>query len=163
MSLLNLIIRSATADDAEAIGELAHQLADYLRGLGDPTDFQFNSDTYLRDGFGSAPAFAGLVAEMEGEVIGYLLYHFGYDTDRAMRSLHVLDLYIRKDARRQGAGKALMQTVAHICHQAGGQELFWAVYRLNTLAAEFYTSLGARYTQDMLFMYWPAANPLPDR
>lgn len=163
MSPRNLIIRTATANDAGAIGELARQLADYLRGLGDPTDFQFNSDTYLRDGFGSASAFAGIVAEMEGEVIGYLLYHFGYDTDRAMRSLHVLDLYVREDSRRLGAGKALMQAAASICRKAGGQELFWAVYRFNTLAAEFYTSLGARYTQDVLFMFWPATNALSDR
>jgi len=155
MSPRNLTIRKATAHDAGAIGQLAQQFATYLRSLGDPTEFQFNANTYLRDGFGAAPAFAGLVAEVEGQVIGYLLYHFGYDTDRAMRLLHIIDLYVHEDARRQGAGKALMQAAARICRQAGGQELFWAVYVPNTLAAEFYARLGARYTQDLQFMYWP--------
>ena len=30
---------------------------------------------------------AGLVAEVDDNVIGYLLYHFGYDSDRAARNL----------------------------------------------------------------------------
>ena len=156
MSPWNLTIRAATANDAVAIGELAQQFATYLRSLGDPTDFRFNAETYLRDGFGPPPAFAGLVAEVDGRVVGYLLYHFGYDTDRAMRLLHVIDLYVHEGARRHGAGRALMHAAAHICRQAGGRELFWSVYAPNTLAAEFYERLGARYTKDLKFMYWPA-------
>jgi GNAT superfamily N-acetyltransferase len=149
----------ATANDAVAIGELAQQFAAYLRSLGDPTDFRFNAEAYLRDGFGPAPAFAGLVAEVDGRIVGYLLYHAGYDTDRAIRLMHVIDLYVHEDARRQGAGQALMHAAADICRQAGGRELFWAVYAPNKLAAEFYERLGARYTKDLKFMYWTVPSP----
>jgi len=90
-----ILIRTATPSDATDIGQLAQQLAAYLQGLGDLTDFQFNAETYLRDGFGPNPAFAGLVAETDGQawterserLIGYLLYHFGYDTDLAIRDM----------------------------------------------------------------------------
>jgi GNAT superfamily N-acetyltransferase len=154
MSSANPIIRAATADDAVAIGELAQQFADYLRGLGDQADFRFNAEAYLRDGFGPHPAFAGLVAEVDGRILGYLLYHPGYDTDRAIRLLHIIDLYVHEDVRRQGIGQALMQAAARICQQSGGHMLFWSVYAPNKLAAEFYEHLGARYTKGLNFMYW---------
>ena len=81
-----LIIRPALASDAQSIGNLARQFASYLSELGDLTDFKLTANAYLRDGFGTKPAFAGLVAEDQGKVIGYLLYHFGYDSDRANRT-----------------------------------------------------------------------------
>jgi GNAT superfamily N-acetyltransferase len=152
-----ITIRAAAATDAAAIGQLAEQFAAYLRGLGDPTDFKFTAATYLRDGFGSNPAFAGVVAEQAGEVIGYLLYHFGYDTDRAIRLLHVIDLYVREDRRGFGTGRALMREAAKICREGGGQELFWAVYIPNQLAARFYERLGAHYIEDLKFMVWPGS------
>jgi ribosomal protein S18 acetylase RimI-like enzyme len=150
-----LVIRVATRDDAETIGELARQFADYLRSLGDPTDFRFDAEAYLRDGFGPNPAFAGLVAELEGRVVGYLLYNFNYDTDKAIRLLQVLDLYVHDSARRHGTGRGLMQAAAKICRQAGGSELFWTVYSHNQLAFKFYESLGAQYAKDLQIMYWP--------
>jgi ribosomal protein S18 acetylase RimI-like enzyme len=150
-----LVIRTTTRDDAEAIGEFARQFADYLRSLGDPTDFRFNAEAYLRDGFGPNPAFSGLVAELDGRIAGYLLYNFSYDTDKAIRLLHVLDLYVHDSARRHGAGRALMQAAAQICREAGGSELFWVVYSHNRLAFAFYESLGAQYAKDLQIMYWP--------
>ena len=151
---MTLTIRAATAGDAETVGQLMAQSADYLRALGDTTEFRSTAETYLRDGFGPNPAFAGLVAETYGEVVGHLLYHFGYDTDRAIRLLHVVDLMVREDKRGQGIGKALMLRAAELCRQAGGSELVWVVYKPNRPAAEFYEHLGARYIEDLDLMYW---------
>jgi len=150
-----LSIRAATRDDAGAIGELAQQFADYLHGLGDPTEFALNAETYLRDGFGANPAFSGLVAELDGKVAGYLLYHFGYDTDHAYRIMHVCDLYVHESARRHGAGRALMQAAASLCREAGGRGLWWSVYKPNKLAFDFYERLGAEYVKELEFMHWP--------
>ena len=151
---MTLIIRPATLDDAEAVGQLMAQSADYLRALGDTTDFKFTAETYRRDGFGPNPAFAGLVAVVEGEIAGHLLYHFGYDTDRAMRLLDVIDLMVRQDKRGQGIGKALMLRAAEICREASVSEMVWAVYKPNRSAAEFYERLGAEYIEDLYFMRW---------
>jgi GNAT superfamily N-acetyltransferase len=149
-------IRSATPADAQSIGQLMTESANYLRALGDTTAFKFTAETYLRDGFGPNPAFAGLVAVIEGEIVGHLLYHFGYDTDRAMRLLHVIDLMVRADKRDQGIGTALMRQAAELARQAGANELVWAVYKPNKLAAEFYERLGAEYINDLYFMRWEA-------
>jgi ribosomal protein S18 acetylase RimI-like enzyme len=148
-------IREATQDDAGDIVALYDELTDYLRSLGDTTDFQFNSRTYLRDGFGDKPAFKGLVAKVGDNVIGYLLYHLGYDTDLAARTLHVIDLYVRPAYRLQGVGRALMKRAAEICAVAGGKRLYWFVYSPNRPAFSFYERLGAQYLKDMESMYLP--------
>ena len=150
-------IRALELRDAEAVAELAAQFAAYLLDLGDNSEHNLTAGAIRRDGFGPRPAFAGLVASSKdgaqaGAVIGYLLYHLGYDADRAARNLHVIDLYVSAPARRLGTGRALMAAAARICRDAGGAYLFWAVYIPNPLATAFYTALGARYVQDLDFM-----------
>ena len=147
-----LTIRSARATDAPAIGSLAKQFAIYLRSLGDQTNFKLTAEAYLRDGFGLRPAFAGLVAEDGDQVTGYLLYHLGYDSDRAARNLHIVDLYVDPASRRQGVGKALMTEAARVARETGGEELIWFVYHPNTLATAFYEKLGAQRVSDIFFM-----------
>jgi len=149
---MRFVIRSATAEDAGSIGQLAKEFADYLRSLGDTADVWFDAEAYLRDGFGPNAAFSGLVAECEGEILGYLLYHSGYDVDYVTRTLHIIDLYVRERWRRQGVGRALIEEVAKICRRLGGTQLFWSVYVRNKPALAFYESLGARYTKDLVFM-----------
>ena len=98
-----------------------------------------------------------LLAEFNGQAVGYLLYHQGYDVDRGGRILYVIDLFVREGARRHGAGRALMEAAAEICHRLGGRELFWSVYAPNTMAQVFYERLGAKYTKDLKFMHWLVA------
>lgn len=147
-----LVIRPALASDAQSIGNLARQFASYLSELGDSTDFKLTANAYLRDGFGTKPAFAGLVAEDQGKVIGYLLYHFGYDSDRAARNMHVVDLYVHRATRNQGVGKALMVRAASIARETSAEEMIWSVYQSNTIAATFYEKLGAQRITDVFFM-----------
>ena len=146
-------IRPAVADDADRIGQLAKLFASYLRDLGDTSAFQFDAQAYLRDGFGPAPAFSGIVAEIDGFVIGYLLYHPGYDTDRAIRLLHIVDLYVEEGFRGKGVGRALMGRVATMGQHEGAKGLVWSVYSPNLAATEFYKRLGARYVRGLDFMY----------
>src|SRR5215207_5004261 len=101
-------VRAATPDDAAEIGRLYQQSADYLRSLGDTTDYQFNADVFLRDGFGDNVAFSTIVAVENGRTIGYLIYQFTYDTDRALRIVYVLDLLVDSEVRGKGVGTALM-------------------------------------------------------
>ena len=155
MKEAGIVIREAKRSDAEEIGGMAKDFAVYLRALGDKTNFRFNARTYLRDGFGANPAFKGFIAEANKVVAGYLLYHGGYDTDRAVRTLYIADLYVRPEYRRQGVGKALMQTALEICQETGGKRIVWTVYTRNRNARRFYWHIGARYIQDMLMMKLP--------
>ena len=149
---MTLIIRPALAGDASAVGALARQFAGYLRALGDPSDFNLTAETYLRDGFGPQPAFSGIVAEDNGIVVGYLLYHFGYDSDAAAKTLEIADLYVEAGTRRQGIGRALVAKAAGIARKAGAVEMVWSVYHANQIAANFYKKLGAQPVSDVFFM-----------
>lgn len=145
-------IRAATVDDAEAIGRLAAEFHAYLRKLGDASSFHFNASTYVRDGFGENPAFLGLVAESDENIIGYLLLQFGYDTDQSRRLAYVDDLYVGESWRGQGVGKLLMTRAADLARTHGAQALWWGVHERNDSAFRFYESLGARYVKGVRFM-----------
>ncbi len=151
---MDFIVRQAEPKDAESIGLLAKEFSDYLRSLGDEAEQKFDGAVYLRDGFGSHPAFSGIVAEYQDKILGYLLYHFGYDVDYATRTLHVIDLYVLERWRGQKVGRALMKQASKICRSVGGTQLFWAVYEPNKPAIRFYERLGARFTKNLLFIDW---------
>lgn len=145
-------IREATTADAESIANLASEFHNYLKDLGDQTSFYFNATTYLRDGFGPNPAFFGFVAEIEGAVVGYLLYHFGYDTDLSRRLTFIIDLYVGEKYRGRRIGTALMKRAAEAARDQEATDLFWSVYERNESALRFYEGLGARYVKGIHFM-----------
>src|SRR5207245_3960086 len=100
---------------------------------------------WLRDGFGDDPAFKGVVGEASHTIVGYALYHDGYETDRGRRIVHLIDLYVQEAWRQRGIGKALVRRVADLGRGRGAQAMLWSVYKPNELAARFYERLGARY------------------
>ena len=152
MSSQDPFIRPIQLEDADEMARLHAQSAAYLRALGDDTDFQFNAQRYRQDGFGDNPAFSGFCAVLGHHLIGYLLYNWVYDTDRALRYLFVIDLLVDEAWRQSGIGKALMNHAATVCREAGGAELFWAVYDKNEMAFAFYNRLGAETIKDLRFM-----------
>jgi ribosomal protein S18 acetylase RimI-like enzyme len=152
-----LRIRDITPEDAEPLARMWADFGRYLRALGDTDEQNFGVDAILRDGFGPDPAFSGIIAEREGTPCGYLLYHFGYDVDRAMRLMFVIDLWVDTAARRHGIGRALMREAAARCRARGGRELLWAVFAPNRLAIDFYQRLGAEFLKSLKFMHLSAA------
>ena len=151
---MSVTVRAATPQDAESVASLGREFVAYLQSLGDPHPHCLSVAEYLRDGFGNDPAFSGLIAELDGKVVGYLLYCRMYDNDLGGRMLYIIDLFVREDTRRRGVARALMQEARNICRQAGGHGLLWAVYAPNQTAAAFYETLGAKPIQRLKFMHW---------
>jgi ribosomal protein S18 acetylase RimI-like enzyme len=156
--MADLHIRTITAADAEAVVRMWSDFAHYLRELGDTDEQNFGVEAYLRDGFGPDPAFTGIIAERDGAPVGYLLYHFGYDSDQAMRFLYIVDLWVDPAARRGGVGRALMNEAAARCRAKGGRALFWSVFAPNKLAVAFYEKLGGTFYTDLKFMHIATAD-----
>lgn len=150
-----LLVRPAALADADAVARLAAEFVAYLSGLGDSAPRGITADEYRRDGFGEHAAFAGLVADDGGQIVGYLLYHDGYDVDRGGRVLHVVDLFVTDSSRGRGAGRALMEAVREVCRRRSGRALLWTVYNRNIEARTFYERLGATCAEDLL-MSWRA-------
>jgi len=145
-------IRPIKRSDAEQVGQMIQGMAEYLRGLGDNTDFQFSAKSFLRDGFGPHRAFYGFIAEVGGKATGYSLYHDGYNTDKGYRIVYLADLYVRPEFRGIGLGRQLIEAVKTAAKKRGAKKMFWTVYALNRAARKFYWHIGARYSTDMLEM-----------
>jgi GNAT superfamily N-acetyltransferase len=148
---MNLEIRTAVAADAEGVVALYREFTQYLSTLGDEPDGRLTPELFRRQGFRPEPAFLALVAECAGRIIGYLLYHFGYDADRAARIMHLVDLYVAGEHREQGVASALIRARA-ICHDHDLPEMFWSDYKRNRRAKRFYERLGAQVVDDLDFM-----------
>ncbi len=151
-------IRSIQPHDAAQIEKLYGQSAEHLRDLGDTSNFLFDAPAYLQNGFGESPVFFGIVAEKENSVLGYLLYSYIYDTDAAAKVMFILDLLVDQNQRQQGIGKSLMQEAKNIAKNQGCRDLFWAVYKHNSLAEKFYTNFGAKKVDEVFFMTLPASD-----
>jgi GNAT superfamily N-acetyltransferase len=136
---MSLHIRPAVAADAPALAEL-------VRGLNafhhDPLE-HCTAETIVRDGFGKRPAFAVLLAEVDGVPVGYALFHDAYEPVYAARGIYMSDLYVAETARRSGAGRALVAAVAAEARRRGAVFVGWVSRRWNTAAQEFYRTLGA--------------------
>ena len=145
-------IRAAQATDAKAIETLFREFVAYLRGIGDPTEYRFDANKYIEDGFGPDPIFRGLVAEEESGLAGYLLFTRGYDGDY-VRHFYIVDLYVKDSFRGQGIGGLLMKAVADVARKEGITRLTWAVHKSNASALRFYRGLGAQIADDTHVMY----------
>ncbi len=129
----------------ELIGELAafEQLTDLLTG----------SPGRLEEAlFAQPPDLFGLVAEREGRLVGYALFHFTYSSFRTNRRMWLEDLYVEPSARGSGAGEALLRgfaraALAHGCHRVDWDVLDW------NPARGFYERLGASPSADGFLKY----------
>ena len=138
--------------DAVAVAEMARELAAVLydpEPALDPNDL-------ARDGIGPERWFDCLVAEVGGRLIGYAMACRGYEAHIGKRRLWLSDLYVRADARRTGAGRALMLAVARLATVQGCEAIYWDLWRLNRVGKAFYESLGAVEDGDLAI--WSVAS-----
>jgi GNAT superfamily N-acetyltransferase len=140
-----LEIRSAQEKDVDAIFELILGLAAYEQLTDQVTG---NSDLLRSHLFGARPYAESIVADLDGQVVGFGLFFHTYSTFLTQPGLHLEDVFVRSEYRRQGIGKALMMSVAKIAFDRGCGRLEWSVLDWNQPAIEFYQSLGATILPD---------------
>ena len=133
-------VRAARRGDATAVVALARDL---LRHLGDPTD-SFDSEQFIEDAFGAQRQFELVVAEDEGIVVGYALFHDAYEPAFTARGTYLSDLFVAAGSRRRGVGRALMAAVARATKERGRTFVWWVARGDDARA--FYRSLGAEGT-----------------
>ncbi len=138
MSESPVVVREGALEDAPVIVRMARALN---LGLGWP-ECRFTEDDYRRQGFGPDAAFHTFVAELDGGVVGYAMYHRSYDTESASRGSYLSDLYVEEVARGRGAGRALMRAVAHATAADGGDAIWWVTTKSNDAAGPFYRKIA---------------------
>jgi GNAT superfamily N-acetyltransferase len=134
------VIRAATIDDVPAIAELIRALAEYER-LSDEAVF---SDGDLREAlFGERRYAEVLLAEDQGEVVGFALFFHNFSTFLSKPGIYLEDIFVRPELRGRGYGKALLGELARIAIERGCGRLEWSVLDWNEPSIAFYRSLGA--------------------
>ena len=140
-----LNIRTAQTKDIDEIFELILGLAAYEQ-LSDRVTG--NTELLRSHLFGDRPCAEAIVAELGDLTIGFALFFPTYSTFLTQPGIHLEDVFVQPEYRRQGVGKALMNAIAKIAHDRGCGRLEWSVLEWNQNAIEFYQSLGATILPD---------------
>jgi GNAT superfamily N-acetyltransferase len=94
--------------------------------------------------FGESPRVWALLAEQNGEAVGYAIWFYNFSTFTGRHGLYVEDVYVAPAWRGQGVGRTIFRHLARRAVMAGCARMEWAVLTWNEDAIRFYRSLGAR-------------------
>jgi diamine N-acetyltransferase len=152
-----ITVRVAIIEDADAIGGLTAEVQQLHReALPDifksPSDKLFSREklaTLLQDANSTVA-----VAESNGEIVGYvygvIMHRPENDFKKAEKYVYIQQIGVRKDARRQGVGRALIAFIERkaLASAVTGLQLdYWA---FNTRARSFFESCGFSASQVMM-------------
>ena len=140
------VIRAAKPEDAGTIVRLIGELAEF-EGLLD--EVRASEADILRDGFGDAPRFECLLAEVGGAAIGFALFFHTYSTFEGRAGIFLEDIYVAPSARKLGVGRALMARLARLAIERECRRFEFWVLHWNP-AREFYQRLGFEHMSDWL-------------
>ena len=132
-------IRTATIGNAEALHRAMLAIAETM---GETHRVVSTIDDIRRYGFGDAPCFEALVAEVDGAVAGACVFFASFSTYRGRPGVYVQDLHVEPRYRRLGVGAKLLQRLAALTRFRGGVYIRLSVDARNTAAQSFYDRIG---------------------
>lgn len=133
-------IRVASASDVPLILRFIRELAEYERLLHEVVATE---DTVRETLFGARRFAEVLIAEHDGEAVGFALFFHNYSTFLARPGLYLEDLYVRPECRGRGYGRQLLAHLARIAVDRDCGRFEWAVLNWNESAIGFYRAMGA--------------------
>lgn len=137
------MIRPATDADLPRVLELIRSLAEYER----LADSAVGTVEMLREDL-ERGAFWCLVAEAEGNVVGFALGAHTYSTFRARPTVWLEDLFVEPEHRGTGWGKQLLLQVVEMARAEGAGRVDWVVLDWNEPSIRFYEAMGAKVMRD---------------
>jgi len=138
----------------DAVVELNREFDAYLGRLSSVPREEFDATANkvkpMRYWFGKEKSFSGYVAKVGGEIVGFAMYHYGFDPDEMQgRVIHLIDFFVSERVRRQWVGRALIKKLQSHEDSLG---LYFGVWIKNKNAIDFYTSLGAEWCESVPYM-----------
>ena len=136
-----LSIRPAEPADVPVVAGLIRQLARFEKLEHEVV----LTEELLKAGlFGARPYAEAVLAEEDGQAIGFALFYHNFSTFLARPGMYLEDLFLLPDHRGRGVGRALLAHLARSAVERGCGRLEWAVLNWNQEAVRFYERLGAR-------------------
>ena len=135
-----LTLRFAKPEDVSTIFSLIRALSEYEKLAHELV----GSEADLRKGLFGSPSYAEvLIAEVDGKAAGMALFFYNFSTFLMKPGIHLEDLFVLPDYRRQGVATALLQYLASHAISQGCGRLEWNVLDWNESAIAFYKRIGA--------------------
>ena len=142
---MSLSIRQANIQDCPLILKFIRELADYEKLLHEVVADVAALESSL---FGVKPNAEVVIAEHQGQPLGFALFFHNYSTFLGRPGLYLEDLYIQPEMRGRGFGKTLLAYLANLALERNCGRLEWWVLDWNQPAIDFYRSLGAEPMDD---------------
>lgn len=137
MSNAPIQIRKAVDTDMDAMHQLMYELAIYEKA---PEAVETTPKEYLED-FKNG-LFEGLVAEMDGKIIGMTLFFMAYSSWKG-KMLYLDDFVITESYRNQGVGQLLYDAFIAEAKKRNCRLAKWQVLDWNNPAIQFYKKNNA--------------------
>lgn len=138
-------IRPAQPEDVSTLFHLIKALADYEKLAHQVTG---NTELLHSHLFGEQPCIEAIVADCEGQPVGFALFFTNYSTFLTKPGIYLEDLFVLPEYRGTGVGKALLVHLAKLVQARGYGRLEWSVLDWNEPAIGFYQRLGATVLPD---------------
>lgn len=101
-------------------------------------------ETYWARLLGDDPQdFDGLVAELDGKLIGFTHYVFHRHGWKIEDVCYLQDLYVDPDVRGTGAGRALIEGVYKVADERACPSVYWLTQDFNETARKLYDRIGS--------------------
>jgi GNAT superfamily N-acetyltransferase len=134
-------IRPAVRKDVPAILSLIRELAEYEKLVHEVVATEERLEETL---FGPISHAEVLMAEEQGDAVGFCLFFHNYSTFLGQPGIYIEDIFVRPAYRGNGVGKKLFSRVAEIARDRKCGRVEWWVLDWNRPAIEFYERMGAR-------------------
>ena len=138
---MTLAIRPAGRADVPLIAELIRGLARFEKMEDQVT---MTEERLAANLFGERRYAETLIAEQDGDPVGFALFFHNFSTFLAQPGIYLEDLFVLPEHRGRGIGRALLKELARLAVERGCGRLEWAVLDWNRNAIGFYERLGAR-------------------
>jgi GNAT superfamily N-acetyltransferase len=133
--------RPVRESDVKCIVRMVHDLAAYERSAHECR----LTERQLSDAlFSERPALFGHVAEVAGNVVGFVLWFLNFSTWTGTHGVYGEDMYVLPEYRQHGVGRALFREMAAECVRRGYERLEFAILDWNKPTIAVTAALGAK-------------------
>ena len=98
--------------------------------------------------FGKDAVVEGLIAFDGKTPAAYSLFYPNFSSFRGERGIHLDDIYIKTDYRKNGVGEAMLKKIAGIASSRGFERIDFNVLEWNAPAIRFYEKHGAVFNAE---------------
>lgn len=136
--------RYATESDVPLILDFIKKLADYEK----MSDEVIATEDLLNEWLFEKNKAEVLFLVVEEKEVGFALFFHNFSTFLGRAGIYLEDLFVLKEHRKKGYGRAILRKLAQIARERGCGRLEWWCLDWNTPSIDFYRSLGAQPMED---------------